>query len=239
MYGRRARIGRISPSPETAGCEEWRRALPDGVCLVETRTLIHDVTEEGLEEMIKQVERAAAELASAEVKVILQAGTAAAFFRGLGHDAELIRRIAAATGIQATTSMTAVVDALRALEIRRPAVATPYIRGMDEKLSDVLLKSGFELAAIKGLGIRRSIDMGALEPEAAYRLARAVVASADNPDGVLISCGNFRTFEIIDRLEAECGLPVVTSNQAGLWRALRLAGIPDRIGNLGRLLEKY
>jgi maleate cis-trans isomerase len=239
MYGRRARIGRISPSPETAGAEEWRRSLPDDVCLVETRTLIHDVTTEGLAEMIKQVERAALELASADVKVILQAGTAAAFFRGIGHDADLIRRIKKATGIEATTSMTAVVDALRALGIRRPAVATPYIREMDEKLSDVLGQSGFAIAAMRGLGIRRSIDMGELEPDAAYRLAREVAADAKTPDGILISCGNFRTFEVIGRLEAECGLPVVTSNQAGLWRALRLAGIQDRIGNLGRLLEKY
>jgi maleate cis-trans isomerase len=59
MYGWRAKIGRISPSPETVGCEEWRRALPAGVCLVETRTLLHDVTVEGLTETIKQVERAA------------------------------------------------------------------------------------------------------------------------------------------------------------------------------------
>lgn len=239
MYGRRARIGRISPSPETAGAEEWRRSLPPNVCLVETRTLVHDVTTEGLTEMIKQVERAALELASAGVKVILQAGTAAAFFRGIGHDADLIQRITAVTGIQATTSMTAVVDALRALGIRRPAVATPYIREMDEKLTEVLRQSGFTIVAIEGLGIRRSIDMGELEPEAAYRLARRVVERAESPDGILISCGNFRTFEIIDRLEAECGLPVVTSNQAGLWRALRLAGIQDRIANLGRLLEKY
>lgn len=239
MYGRRARIGRISPSPETAGAEEWRRSLPDDVCLVETRTLIHDVTAEGLAEMIKQVERAARELASAGVKVILQAGTAAAFFRGMGHDADLIRRIAAATGIQATTSMTAVVDALHALGIHRPAIATPYIRDMDEKLIDVLRQSGFEIAGIEGLGIRRSIDMGELEPETAYRLAREVVERADEPDGILISCGNFRTFEIIERLEAEYRLPVVTSNQAGLWRALRLAEIDDRIANLGRLLDKY
>ena len=103
MYGWRAKIGRISPSPETVGCEEWRRAMPEGVCLVETRTLLHDVTVEGLAETVKQVERAALELASAEVDVILQAGTAIAFFRGFGHDRELSRRISAATGIKATS----------------------------------------------------------------------------------------------------------------------------------------
>ena len=115
MYSWRAKIGRISPSPETVGAEEWRRSMPDGVCLVETRTPVNDVTVEGLAEAVEQVERAAMELASAEVDVILQAGTAIAFFRGFGHDAELIRRITATTGIKATTSLTAVIEALRAL----------------------------------------------------------------------------------------------------------------------------
>ena len=239
MYGWRARIGRISPSPETAGAEEWRRSLPEGVCLVETRMLIHDVTAEGLAKMIEQVERAALELASARVDVILQAGTAAAFFRGLGHDLDLIRRITDATKIQATTTLTAVVDALGTLGIRRPAIATPYIPEMDAKLVEVLAASGFQTAGIKGLGLRRSIDMGDLGPEAAYRLGRDVIRAARNPDGILISCGNFRTFEIIQQLETDSGLPVVTSNQAGLWRALRLAGVQDRIDGLGRLLEQY
>lgn len=238
MYGWRAKIGRISPSPETVGAEEWRRVLPAGVCLVETRTLLHDVTMEGLRETVKQVERAAMELASAEVDVIVQAGTAIAFFNGFGHDRELSRRIHTITGIKATTSLTAVVDALRALEIRRLAVATSYLAEIDDKLVDVLEKSGFEIIAVRGMGIKRSIDMGKVYPEATYRLARDVVRSAPNAEAVLISCGNLRTFEVIEALESDTGLPVVTSNQAGLWRALRMAGIDQRLSSLGRLLRE-
>lgn len=239
MYGWRARIGRISPSPETVGAEEWRRSLPEGVCLVETRTLIQDVTADGLAEMVKQVERAALELASARVDLILQAGTAAAFFRGLGHDLELIQRIISVTRIKTTTTLTAVVDALRTLGIHRLAVATPYLPEMDAKLTEVLLQSGFEVAAIKGLALRRSIDMGDLLPEATYRLAREVVRSASNVDGILISCGNLRTFEIIEALETDTGLATITSNQAGLWQALRLVGVQDRLSGLGRLLKDH
>jgi maleate isomerase len=237
MYGWRAKIGRISPSPETVGAEEWRRSMPDGVCLVETRTLVHDVTVEGLAEAVTQVERAALELASAEVDLILQAGTAIAFFRGLGHDAELSRRIAAATGIRATTSLTAVVEALRALGIRRPAIATSYIADIDARLKDVLEKSGFEVAAIKGMGIKKSIDMGKVKPEETYRLAQDVARSAPGADGILVSCGNLRSFEAIEPLETDTGLPVVTSNQAGLWQALRLVGVNEHLPNLGRLLR--
>ena len=239
MYGWRAKIGRISPSPETVGAEEWRRSMPDGVCLVETRTLIHDVTVDDLSETVKQVERAALELASAEVDVILQAGTAIAFFRGFGHDQELRQRIHAATGIKATTSLTAIVDALRTLNIQRPAIATSYLADIDARLAEVLEKSGFEVAAIRGMGLKKSIDMGKVSPEKTYRLAREIVCSAPEADGILISCGNLRTFEAIEPLEIDTGLPVVTSNQAGLWQAMRMAGIKDHLTSLGRLLSDH
>jgi maleate isomerase len=239
MYGWRAKIGRISPSPETVGAEEWRRSMPDGVCVVETRTLIHDVTVDGLSETVKQVERAALELASAEVDVILQAGTAIAFFRGFGHDQELTQRIHGATGIKATTSLTAVVDALRTLNIQRPAIATSYLADIDARLAEVLEKSGFEVAAIRGMGLKKSIDMGKVSPEKTYRLAREVVRSAPEADGILISCGNLRTFEAIEPLEIDTGLPVVTSNQAGLWQTMRMAGIKDHLTSLGRLLSDH
>ena len=239
MYGWRAKIGRISPSPETVGAEEWRRSMPDGVCLVETRTLLHDVTVEGLSETVKQVERAALELASAEVDVILQAGTAIAFFRGFGHDQELRQRIQGATGIKATTSLTAVVDALRILKVQRLAIATSYLAEIDARLAEVLEKSGFEVAAIRGMGLKKSIEMGKVTPEKTYRLAREVVRSAPQADAILISCGNLRTFESIESLEIDTGLPVVTSNQAGLWQVLRVAGIKDRLTSLGRLLREH
>ena len=43
MYGSRARIGRINPSPETVGDEEWRRLMPDDVIVVSTRMFIERV----------------------------------------------------------------------------------------------------------------------------------------------------------------------------------------------------
>lgn len=238
MYGWRARIGRISPSPETVGAAEWGRSMPEGVCFIETRTLIQDVTVAGLAEMVKQVERAARELASAEVELILQAGTAAAFFRGIGYDRELINRITDATGVRATTTLTAVVAALEELRIKELAVATSYLPEIDAKLVEVLTESGVHVRAVRGMGLRRSIDMGKVFPEATYRLAREALEAATGADGILISCGNLRTFEVIDTLEADTGLPVVTSNQAGLWQALRMLGIKESVCGAGRLLRE-
>jgi maleate isomerase len=128
---------------------------------------------------------------------------------------------------------------LRVLGIKKPAIATSYLADIDARLVDVLAQSGFAVAAIRGMGLKRSIDMGKVMPEETYRLTREVVAAATNADGIFISCGNLRSFEAIEALEKDTGLPVVTSNQAGLWQVLRMAGIEDKLPNLGRLLRDF
>jgi maleate cis-trans isomerase len=55
---------------------------------------------------------------------------------------------------------------------------------------------------------------------------------------VFISCTGFAAIPIIEQLEADLGKPVVTSNQATFWAALRRAGLNDRVGGLGRLLKE-
>lgn len=56
-------------------------------------------------------------------------------------------------------------------------------------------------------------------------------------NGVFISCTNFRTLKVLDRLEADLGKPVVSSNQATLWAVLRMLRIGLRISGYGILLE--
>jgi len=68
----------------------------------------------------------------------------------------------------------------------------------------------------------------------AYKLARFV--NGPEAQGILISCTNFRTLEIIERLEKDLGKPVVTSVQATVWAALRQIGVGDQLPGWGRLL---
>ena len=56
-------------------------------------------------------------------------------------------------------------------------------------------------------------------------------------DALIMTCLNTRSHTVIDRLEQALGKPVITSTQATLWHALRLAGIDDRIKGYGRLLD--
>lgn len=79
------------------------------------------------------------------------------------------------------------------------------------------------------------IDIGVQYPEIAYRTT--IDLDASNADGVFVSCTNFRTFEIIAQLKADLGKPVVTSNQATLWNALRTMGLSGFDSALGQLFD--
>ena len=238
MYGWRARLGRINPSPETVGDEEWRQVCPDGVIVVSTRMYLERVDSESLTAMVGNVERAARELASARANVILMAGTAGAFNGGPDFDRELIHRIQTATGVPASTTMSAVMDAFGALGIRKVAVATSYIPAVDALLADVLRAKGVEVLAIEGMGLLKSIDMGDVQPEQTYRFAFDVFEKVPEADGYLICCGNLRSFEAVRPLEEALGKPVVTSNLAGIWKVLQMTGVGVPPGKFScRLLD--
>ena len=68
----------------------------------------------------------------------------------------------------------------------------------------------------------------------AYALGRA--ADSGDADAVLISGTGLHTASIVERLERDLGKPVVTSQVATLWHALRIMGIQEPVRGYGRLL---
>jgi len=95
---------------------------------------------------------------------------------------------------------------------------------------------GFQVVSMKGLGIKNNREIAALDPEIVYRFAKSVdVAGAD---GIFISCTNLKTVEVIEKLEKHVRKPVVTSNQATFWAALRKIHYPNPIDGYGALLSR-
>lgn len=236
MYGWRARLGIMVPSVNTVMEPELNRLAPDGVSIHASRLRAEGVfSSESLVAMAAHTEGAAEDLVRA-VDALAYGCTSGSFVGGPAWDAELRERIARVTGKPVTTTSTAVVRGLRALGLRTLAVATPYTREVNDRLAGFLEQEGFEVAEMKGLEVAVRGGQGVYHPSAAYRLAREV--DVPRADGILISCTNFRTVEIIEPLEADLGKPVVTSNQATLWDLLRLCGIGDRVPGGGALMRQ-
>jgi maleate isomerase len=233
MYGWRARIGHINPSPATVGMEEWRKAAPTGVSFVGSRYRMERNDRASHDQMLGELERAAREVATADVGVIVQCSTLAA----VGREAEIRERIESATGIPGLTVLGSMVAALKSMNASRVALASPYTKEQNDELAGHLAGAGIEVVAAVGLHKVSSAEFGAEEPHTFYRLGRQAAEQAAGADTLLLSCGNTRTFEVIEALEWDTGLEVVSSNQAALWNALRAVHVGQPILGYGRLLS--
>ena len=236
MYGWRGRLGLIVPSSNTTNEPEFERHLPEGVSLHTARMFLEDTNAEHLEEMAAEAERSAELLATADVDVVAYGCTTGSLVKGPGYDEEIESRLSEVAGVPAVATATAIKRAFDALDIERLAITTPYVQDLNEREEDFLTAAGYEVTDMTGLGIEPNTGIGEQRQETAYREAYGLDASG--ADGVFISCTNYRTFEIIENLEADLGKPIVTSNQATLWNALREMGVDYSEVELGQLFSQ-
>jgi len=239
MYGWKCRIGLILPSDNTTMESEFNKILRavDGVSVHATRVFMDTLSVEDLLKMNENVTRASQELRTAEVDIIAYGCTSGSFVKGLNFDRELIERIEKEAKVKATTTSTAVVNALKELNVKKIAVGTPYSDEINERAKEFLEGNGFGVTNTVGLNVVPDVDIGKQEPYVAYNLGRRV--NTDDADCIFLSCTDFRTIEIIDALEKTLEKPVVTANQATLWHILKLEKLGISIKDRGRLLEKY
>lgn len=236
MYGWRRRIGLIVPSSNTTMESEFWRLAPVGISVHTARVRLVRVDTDGLRRMVGDVAKAAEDLATAGVDIIIFGCTSGALLEGLSWESSLRERVEEVVGIRTVTAAEAAVKALKVLGVKRIAVATPYIDEINKREKAFLEAAGFEVMSIRGLGLISNLEIGSQPPWVAYKIALEVSRGVP-VDGVFISCTNLRTIEVVNALEEELGLPVVSSNTACLWCALRTVGIRDSV-DCGKLLRE-
>jgi maleate isomerase len=179
-------------------------------------------------------------LATIPVDVILLGCTSGTLIEGPGYDKKIIQRIEKASGgIPGLTTSTAVISALQKLNLQKLAVATPYIKSINEAEIRFLEGNGFKVLTLKSLELLNNNDFSSQPPYVIYNLALRAFRESPEAEGIFISCTSLRSPEIIEDLEKNTGKPVVTSTQASLWAALRKIGINEPIKGYGQLLERF
>ncbi len=179
---------------------------------------------------------AAAELlADAKVDVICWNGTSGGWI-GIEADKALCRDIESATGIPASTSTLAMLEAFRAMGVTRYALVTPYIGAVQNRIIENFSSLGLDCAAERHLDVRDNFAFSEFTDEVVAAMVRDVTAA--EPQAVAIHCTNFRGARMAEALEAELGVAVVDSVAVTAWKALMLAGLdPSQVRGWGRLFE--
>jgi maleate isomerase len=225
----------LLPSSNPVGEPEVAAMLPAGISVHTTRLKLAGSTAEELLAMTAKVEEGAALLADAGVDLIAFNCTAVSTFDEAM--AENIRvRISAASAVPAISTADGILAGFKALAVRRVVLLTPYIDAVNEREIAFLARHGIEVLASSGLGLSEGQGMASIEPGEWYR--RALALRDARADAYFISCTAIRVLPIIELLERDLGKPVVTSNQALVWHALRTCGFSDSPPGLGTLAQR-
>jgi maleate isomerase len=216
------RIGLLIPSSNSVQEPEFWSALPKGITLHVTRMQLSQVEASSTLRIVQEIETESAKLADADVDVIVLAATAPSSRNGIGYDQELIKRITSASNKPATTASTALLEALRTLGAKQIVLGAPWSEDVNRTVAAFIEENGFKVLARDALGLVRNLEIGLLDPQTAYDVGHRV--NRPEADAVMLACGNWSTFSIIERLERNLGKPVLTTNQVSLWHALKIVG---------------
>lgn len=237
--GWRARIGVVVPSVNTV-MEPWAaRTVPEGVSVHVARMYIPpETTREALIEMDRSDGKGAIrQLSSVFPHVIAYGCTASSIVQGLNYDAHLRAEIEEAWHVPATTAAHAILTAINTIGAKSVSIVSPYTKEVDDAEHRYFESAGLKVHGGAFLSISDGFQLASPEPGTLYELG--LKGCDERADALVVSCLNTRSHTVIPALEQALGKPVITSTQATLWHALRLAGVKDRIAGCGRLLEVH
>lgn len=238
----RARFGVLVPFTNTNLEPDMALLRPDGVSLHFARLGGYDRDEIPDADQMHGLGAADLDeplhlLQGARPDVILYGCTSATLAHGFAFDRALAERIRAGSGAETVTAAGALAHALGVLGVRRIGFASPYVAQINDMAVRFLSDAGVETVARSEVG--EALDnygQGKLTPQAVYDLGLA----ADHPEAeaLVLSCTDMRSVEVIARLEQAVGKPVISSNQAMMYQAMRFSGIEEALPGYGRLLER-
>ena len=133
------------------------------------------------------------------------------------------------------TPTTGAVAGFNTLEVDKITLMAPYLKSVSETLAGYFSDQGLHIQNLYYLDIEDDRDIASLCHRSIIEAAKSAVTSTT--EGIFLSCTALPAVPIIDQLEAELGIPVVTSNQAMFWQALRKAGYAKPITGFGKLLK--
>lgn len=254
-WGHQARFGVFIVGAEPVPEAEWWAMAPPGVSIHAARITSKTpwatwTADRSGVDLCDDLERGARQFAAMAADVVVVGHSSSSVLGGAGWDNAVARRLEEVIGgkTKVTTNGQDCALAMAAVGVSRPFVIIPpwFGDGFIGMARDYLAAQGLSPTALfRHIPEDRWRDV---PPGDLYRsfmhleqnaelLRDQVIANCPNDaDSVLMIGTGLRCVGVIDDVEAALGRPVITANQASLWRCLQMAGGEARIAGFGRLL---
>ncbi len=222
----KVRIGLLTPSSNTVmepRVAELLAEIPDVTAhFGRFRVVRIAMSDEALGQFTFTPQLEAADLlADAKCDVIAWGGTSGGWL-GEENDQALCRAITERTGVPATTSALATLDAFRALGATKYALATPYLEEVQSAICANFADLGFECVSEKHMEDPGNFSFAQYEESTIGDLIRQVAGAS--PEAIAVFCTNFDGPRVSPVVERETGIPVLDSISVTIWHALRCVG---------------
>jgi maleate isomerase len=246
MYGWRGIVGLIMPPDTSVGVDEFHQIIPEGVAVNETMLPLEDPgdrsEQERIDYMISQLEVAVKTLDNCGVDVIGQFGAPFLFTKDAEFERNLRTSLLKVSKTPIVFMAPATVGALKSLGAKTVNVVTYYSENFNLMYKKYLEERGLTVKRMRGLPETASVKPPSskyadISEGRIFRFSKSLHLEAEDADALLISGGGFRTLNIIEPLEEDLGVPVVSSNVALFWNLLKALRIGKRITDYGKLLS--
>lgn len=167
---------------------------------------------------------------------VMWACTSGSFVFGWDGAREQVDGVAEIVGLPVSSTSIAFVEAVRALGLRRVAVAASYPQEVATHFVEFLRRGGIEVAALGSQGIVTAAEVGTLDKDRVVDMVRS--GDVDDAEAVLVPDTAMHSLAWLDDLEEAIGKPVLTANQVTIWEGIRIAGGSTRLDGMGSLFRR-
>lgn len=134
------------------------------------------------------------------------------------------------------TAIDSLQSACKYVNMQKCMLITPYTQEIGKSIAEQIKKSGITILCSKHLNLRHSEDYVSYGYNELYDY---ILENYEKKYGdIVISCTNLPTFHLIEKLESDLDITVITSNQSILWFVLSDLYITHATHGIGSLLRR-
>ena len=134
-----------------------------------------------------------------------------------------------------TEPVSALIAACGFLGVRKVAILSPYVSNVSQMLRSTLTKKGLQMVVLGSFNEGNEANVARITEKSIKEAALTLVKDSQ-AEAIFLSCTNLKTLNIINEIEVEANIPVLSSNQVLAWHMALLAAKTNFSERIGRLM---
>ena len=232
-------VGTVKPTnrPEAGQEVDLDTKIPAKIKFVTLTMNFTRGTEEEFSTSMPGYEAKAAELVKMGANLVRPGGAPPFMLLGYKGEQEIISSWEKKYGVPMFTSGQNHVHALRTLGIKKLVGASYFPEKLNTIFARYFTEAGLQVLAMEGIDAPFA-DVPRVPPEKIFEFMTGITAKHKDAEGIYMLGVAWKTLDIIDRLEATTGLPVVHAGPARCWETQLRLGLRHPVRGYGRLLAE-